>query len=106
MAHFLSDDELKRLKLAQSAAFRSPVPTQMISNGEFNPLPQTAEQKKVEDRLKELADELGKPHGMDRRQFLATSSGMAAAFLAMNEVFGSLFDVSRAEAAQPEMRSG
>ena len=75
----------------------------MISNGEFNPLPQTADQKKVEDRVKELADELGKPHGMDRRQFLATSSGMAAAFLAMNEVFGSLFDVSRAEAAQPEM---
>ncbi len=78
MAHFLSDDELKRLKLAQRAAFRSPVPTQMISNGEFNPLPQTADQKKVEDRVKELADELGKPHGMDRRQFLATSSGMAA----------------------------
>ena len=103
MAHYLSDDELKRLKLAQEAAFRSPVPTQMISNGEFNPLPQTEDQKKVESRLKELADELGKPHGMDRRQFLATSSGMAAAFLAMNEVFGSLFDVSRAEAAQLEM---
>ena len=103
MAHYLSDDELKRLKLAQEAAFRPPVPTQMISNGEFNPLPQTEDQKKVESRLKELADELGKPHGMDRRQFLATSSGMAAAFLAMNEVFGSLFDVSRAEAAQLEM---
>ena len=27
---------------------------------------------------------------------------MAAAFLAMNEVFGSLFEVSSAEAAEPE----
>src|SRR3989449_4043770 len=38
---------------------------------------------------------------MNRRQFLASSAGMAAAFLAMNEVFGPIFDVSRAEAADP-----
>ena len=37
----------------------------------------------------------------DRRGFLRSSAGMAAAFLAMNEVFGPLFDVSRAEAADP-----
>src|SRR5260221_12054567 len=39
---------------------------------------------------------------MDRRQFLRTSSGMAVAFAAMNEVFGPLFNVGRAEAAEPE----
>ena len=38
---------------------------------------------------------------MDRRRFLASTAGMAAAFLAMNEVFGPLFDVSRAEAQTP-----
>jgi len=38
---------------------------------------------------------------MDRRRFLASSAGMAAAFLAMNEVFGPLFDVSPAEAQTP-----
>src|SRR4030095_4513378 len=32
---------------------------------------------------------------------LAWNAGMAAAFLAMNEVFGPLFSVSRAEAATP-----
>src|SRR6185295_9904956 len=37
----------------------------------------------------------------DRRRFLASTAGMAAAFLAMNEVFGPLFDVSRAEAQTP-----
>jgi len=39
---------------------------------------------------------------MDRRQFLKTSCGMAAAFLAMNQVFGPIFDVTEAEAAEPE----
>jgi uncharacterized protein len=39
---------------------------------------------------------------MDRRHFLRTSCGMAAAFVAMNHVFGNLFDVSEAEAADPE----
>ena len=34
---------------------------------------------------------------MDRRHFLRTSCGMAAAFVAMNYVFGNLFDVSEAE---------
>ncbi len=71
----------------------------MISNGEFNPLPQSEKQKKVEARIKELADHHGARMGMNRREFLRTSSGMAAAFLAMNEVFGPLFSVSEAEAA-------
>ena len=36
---------------------------------------------------------------MDRREFLKTTSGMALAFLAMNEVFGPVWQVSEAEAA-------
>ena len=101
MPHYLSDEELRSLTPAEIATFRSPVPTQVVSNGEFNPLPQTPEQRQVEARVKGLADELGPRHGMSRRQFLASSAGMAAAFLAMNEVFGSVFEVSRAEAATP-----
>src|SRR6266550_874035 len=101
MPHYLSEEELSRTAPAELASFKSPIPTQIVSNGEFNPLPQTPEQQRVEARIKELADGLGKRHGMGRRQFLASSAGMAAAFLAMNEVFGPLFDVSRAEAATP-----
>ncbi len=101
MPHYLSDEELNRTAPAEIASFRSPVPTQIVSNGEFNPLPQTREQQRVEVRIKELADDLGRRHGMNRRRFLASSAGMAAAFLAMNEVFGALFDVTRAEAATP-----
>src|SRR5437016_3052098 len=101
MPHYLSDEELRRTAPAEVASFKSPVPTQIVSNGEFNPLPQTREQQRVEARIDELAGTLSRRHGLSRRRFLASSAGMAAAFLAMNEVFGPLFDVSRAEAQTP-----
>jgi hypothetical protein len=101
MPHYLSEEELRRTAPAELASFRSPIPTQIVSNGEFNPLPQTRDQQRVETRIKELADGLGRKHGMNRRRFLSSSAGMAAAFLAMNEVFGPIFDVSQAEAATP-----
>jgi predicted TIM-barrel fold metal-dependent hydrolase len=86
---------------AESGSFASPIPTQVVSNGEFDPPAQTGQQKKVEARIKQLADDLGRNHGMDRRQFLASSAGMAAAFIAMNDVFGPLYNVAAAEAASP-----
>ncbi|RJG03920.1 hypothetical protein [Noviherbaspirillum sedimenti] len=39
---------------------------------------------------------------MSRRRFFQTSAGMAAAFLAMNETYGAVFDVTPAEAQTPE----
>src|SRR5512145_726269 len=102
MGTYLSTRELEQLQGAENA-FPSPVPMQIVSNGEFNPLPQTPEQKQVEARLKELADRNGAKLGLDRRQFLRSSCGMAAAFAAMNAVFGNLFEVSEAEAADPSM---
>src|SRR5213596_452186 len=101
MAIYLSKRELEQTEPAETAAFRSPVPTQMISNGEFNPIPQTRQQRRVEARIKELADTTAAKLGMSRRGFLRTGSGMAAAFLAMNDVHGRIFDVSAAEAAEP-----
>src|SRR2546423_4944731 len=101
MPHYLSAHELGQTAPAELDSFELPVPTQVVSNGEYNPLPQTREQQRVEARIKELADDLGPRHGLSRRAFLASSAGMAAAFLAMNDVFGPVFDVSRAEAQQP-----
>jgi uncharacterized protein len=101
MGIYLSKRELEQTEPAEVAAFRSPVPTQMISNGEFNPLPQTQQQRQVEARIKELADTTAKKLGLSRRGFLRTGSGMAAAFVAMNDVYGRFFDVSAAEAAEP-----
>ena len=99
----LSDRELASLLPAESHAFAGPIPTQSVSSDEFMPSPQTPRQRRVEARMKTLGGALAKRHGMTRRRFLATASGMAAAFLAMNEVYGALYDVSVAEAQTPEM---
>ncbi|OLC17012.1 MAG: hypothetical protein AUH29_03555 [Candidatus Rokubacteria bacterium 13_1_40CM_69_27] len=69
----------------------------MVSNGEYMPHPQTEKQQRVEARIKELADSASKKLGISRRKFLAGTGGMAAAFLAMNEVFGRIFNVSPIE---------
>ena len=102
MGTYLSDRELEELEYTDSA-FESPVPTQIISNGEFNPIPQTPQQKAVEGRLNELVEQNASRQGLDRRGFLGSACGMAAAFLAMNEVFGPVFKVSEAEASDREM---
>ncbi len=78
----------------------TPLPTQIVSNEEFYPMPQTADQRRVESRLNEMADNHARRLGLTRRQFLHTSGGMATAFLAMNEVFGPVFTVNSAEAAE------
>jgi predicted TIM-barrel fold metal-dependent hydrolase len=98
----MSEEEYAQCEGAETA-FQSPVPTQMVSNGEYNPLPQTDQQAKVEALIKEMADAQARRHGIDRRRFLQSSAGMATAFLAMNKVFGPVFDVSEAEAHDMEM---
>jgi hypothetical protein len=86
----------------ESLIFPSPVPTRMISNGEYMPAPQTEKQKQVEARIDQLSATASKKLGMDRRRFLASTGGMAAAFLAMNEVFGRFFQVDPIEMFEPE----
>jgi len=103
MGSWLSEREQRLVAGAEAASAATPVPTQIVSNGEYLPPSQSATQKKVEARIKELADINGKRLGLDRRQFMRTSCGMAAAFLAMNEIYGNVFQVTAAEAREPEM---
>ena len=101
MGSFLTRDELAQLAGAECTSFPTPIPTRMISNGEFTPLPQTSEQARVEALMADLGDRFGRRLGQSRREFLRTAGGMAAAFLAMNQVYGSIFRVNPLEAAQP-----
>jgi predicted TIM-barrel fold metal-dependent hydrolase len=103
MSELLTDEEMQQLKPAQGAIFPSPIPTHPISNGEFMPGRQTDEQRQVEARIQQLSDELAPRQGMSRRAFLRSSSGLAAAFLAMNDVYGPLFGVTSAEARQADL---
>src|ERR1700722_5931994 len=82
---------------------RTPIPTQIVSSDEFYPDPQNERQREVESRLLAMADDLGGKQGLDRRRFFQTAAGMAASFVVMNEVYGPLFSVTKAEAATPAM---
>ena len=99
----MSDEEMKTVAPADEMAFRSPVPTQVVSNGEYNPLPQTEDQKKGRESDQGTRRRSGQTPQHGPAPFLASSAGMATAFLAMNKVFGPVWDVSEAEAADMEM---
>ncbi len=98
---WLSEEALAKTMPAERRGGASPIPSQVVSNGEYLPWAQTESQRRVEREVAALADRYGRALGMSRRRFLRTSCGMAAAFLAMNRVFGPLFAVSPAEAADP-----
>ncbi len=78
-----------------------PIPTQIVSNEEFVPWPRTRAQALVEEALAAISADASRRRGMSRREFLKTSGGMAAALVAMNSVFGNLFDVLHTELFEP-----
>ena len=103
MTGLLTDEERLALTPSELLPHRTPIPTQVVSSDEYYPSPQTARQREVEALLLAMADELGGRHALSRRRFFQSAAGMAASFLAMNQVYGPLFAASPAEAATPEM---
>ena len=87
--------------LRQGLRSEVPLPTRLVSNEEFPPLPQTTVQAAVEHRILAAAGRLAPRLGLSRRDFLRTNGGMATSLLAMNAVFGRFFDVLPVEAADP-----
>jgi len=80
-------------EMQQGATMPVPIPTRLVSNEEYPPLPQTPAQAQVERLVETIGDRAGKRLGLSRREFLRTTGGMAAALLALNSVFGKFFDV-------------
>lgn len=98
----LDDDQASQLRRADGPEqARSPIPTRVVSNGEYMPPPQSDDQRRVEARINELADDASRKLGVSRRKFLASSGGMAAAFVAMNEIYGRFFNVDPIEIFEP-----
>ena len=95
----LSPEELSRLAPAESL-FPSPIPVQSVSSDEFMPGLQTQKQRAFEARVKTLGAQIAKRLGMSRRRFFQSAAGMAAAFLAMNDTYGPVFGVTKAEACR------
>jgi hypothetical protein len=87
--------------LRQGLRSEVPLPTRLVSNEEFPPLPQTTAQAAVEHRILAAAGRLAPRLGLSRRDFRRTNGGMATSLLAMNAAFGRFFDVLPVEAADP-----
>src|SRR5262249_41236699 len=85
MGTWLSEREQRLVAGAETASAATPIPTQIVSNGEYLPPPQSEKQKRVERRILEMADDNGKRLGLSRRQFMKTGCGMAGGLLALNE---------------------
>jgi uncharacterized protein len=99
---WFSREQLEGLEPAEAAdALRAAVPTRNVSNGEYVPFAQTRAQREVEARVEASADEAAARLGLSRRGFLCGAGGMAASFMAMNEVFGPFFDASHFELFEP-----
>ncbi|HWP45033.1 MAG TPA: amidohydrolase family protein [Blastocatellia bacterium] len=92
---------IRKCYLDDESDIQSPIPNQFCSNEEFIPPPQSAREREVENRLREMADRNARRLGLSRRQFLRTSCGMAAAMICFNEVFGKTYEVDPIEALDP-----
>jgi len=79
------------------------MPTQVVSNEELTPRPQTKQQRQVEALIGSMTEEKAKKLGMERRAFMATSMGMATCFLAQKMVYGpqACFAVDEIETLEP-----
>ncbi len=82
--------------------FLPPIPSRIASNEEFVPPPQSVEQKQYEDRLAQISERAAKHQGRSRRDFLRSGSGMAAALMALNQVFGDCYEVNAEEVDDPK----
>ena len=85
------------LAVQQGKTFLSAVPTQIVSNEEFAPFGQTAEQAQVEQTITAMVEQSAPRLSLSRRDFLKTTGGVAGALLAMNSVFGRFFEIGEIE---------
>ena len=85
----------------------SPVPTQVVSNEEFIPRPQNAQQKQVEHLIGEMADEKVEEagHGPPRASWPASWAWPPLSWRS-NMVYGNHWDVDEAETLEPAADRG
>jgi predicted TIM-barrel fold metal-dependent hydrolase len=88
---------IRQCDLDAQADTLAPIPAQIASNEEFVPPPPSPQQMAYAARVSEIGERAAQKQGLNRRDFFRTGSGMAAALLAMNEVFGPCYDVQAAE---------
>src|SRR5688500_18481037 len=99
---WFTKSQIRKCERAHKSAIRTPMPSRMVSNGEYMPVQQTPEQILVEAKIGRMADANSTRRGMARRECLRPSCGMAVALLAMNDALGKFASVDAVEAFEPE----
>lgn len=95
MVTLLTEHHRRRLAPGETLA-RLPVPSTIVSNGEFTPPPRSETLRRYEALLLERAEAAG--GAAERASWLASPVGMANAFAALNTVFDTHFDIADGEA--------
>jgi predicted TIM-barrel fold metal-dependent hydrolase len=93
---------VRQCELDAQAEAPLPIPSRIASNEEFIPPPPSPEQQAYAARLNEISGRAARRQGLSRRQFLRTGSGMAAALVALNQVFGDCYAVDAAEVEEQQ----
>jgi hypothetical protein len=93
---------IPKFKRDEQKGVESPIPTQVVSNEEIIPRPQSEKLQHVEHLITEWGENNARKLGMKRRDFMRTSMGFATALLAMNKVHGNFWEVDAAEAFEPD----
>lgn len=96
MSVWLNASERARTRPALGLA-RSPIPMQIVSNGEYNPPRQSEQQREVERVFRRSAARRAHQLGMSPDVYLSQPDAMATAFGAMNSVYGESFRVGADE---------
>ena len=105
MSHWLTPQQLQHLQRGYCKPVETPVPTQVVSSGECFPPPQSRRQRQVEGLIGARAETYARRLGISPHGFLRSPSGMALAFMAMNEVHGATYKVDPNEAEDPQVAS-
>lgn len=80
-----------------------PVPSRIVSNGEFTPPAQSARLKAYESDFLSGSDDVARQRGLTTAAYFRTPQAMAHAFATLNATFGDSFAIARDEAEDPNV---
>ena len=96
---FLATEELRELVPAKMLSQNMPIAMENVASDDGIPALTSEMRRETEARLRDMGNDVGRSQGLSRRQFFERASGMVAAFVAINDTFGAIADVSKAKAA-------
>jgi predicted TIM-barrel fold metal-dependent hydrolase len=96
----------RTIKSQPEPPIESPIAFHPCSNGEYCPAPEAARDRKANELFQRLVDEKSRRLGVTRRQFAESASGMAAALLVINQVYGCSNDSGGSSGSGPSPSGG